>query len=119
MGSWVVTWEEVRSRPLSEPRPEDDANGKLTTVGCIVTTLSVAVIVAVALPLVRWRDPATGEPLPRMMAILSPILIGAAFHGIVSMILRLVGLPVWAKPEKDESAEDTLSLPDEPGVPEE
>jgi hypothetical protein len=78
-------------------------NTKLTGAGCIVTLLSTAVIFGAALPIVRWRDPVTGQPLPRAVAILCPLLIGAAFHGIASLILRLVGFPVFSKPEKDES----------------
>jgi len=57
----------------------------------------------VALPIVRWRDPATGQPLPRDEAILAPFLIGAAFHGIGTVLLRLVGLRIWSKSETDES----------------
>jgi hypothetical protein len=78
---------------------EADDNGKLTAAGCVLTLLSVAVIVGVALPIVRWRDPETGLPLPRSMAILSPLLIGAAFHGIGSFLLKFLGLPVWSKRE--------------------
>jgi hypothetical protein len=78
-------------------------NARLTSAGCIVTLLSTAVIFGVALPVVRWRDPVTGQPLPRFVAILCPLLIGAAFNGIVTVILRLIGLPVFSMPEKDES----------------
>jgi hypothetical protein len=82
-------------------RKEDD-NAQLTGVGCVLTFLTVAVIFAVALPIVRWRDPETGEPLPRTVAIFSPILIGAVFHGIGMLFLRLIGLRVWSTQEKDE-----------------
>jgi hypothetical protein len=95
--------DEVRSGPLSEPNPEDDANAKLTAVGCVLTSLSIAVICAVALPIVSWRDPETGQRLPRVVAICGPILIGAAFHGLASLILKLIGVPIWAKREQDES----------------
>jgi len=81
--------------------PETDDNAKLTAAGCVLTLLSVAVIVAVAVPIVRWRDPADGLPLPRFLAILSPLLIGAAVHGIGSLLLRILGLPVWSKPDTD------------------
>jgi hypothetical protein len=79
----------------------DDDNAKLTGVGCVLTLLTVVVIFGVALPIVQWRDPATGRPLPRAVAIFSPFLIGAAFHGIASVFLRLIGLRVWSKREKD------------------
>jgi hypothetical protein len=86
-------------------RPEDDPKAKLTTTGCILTTLTLAIILGVALPIVRWRDPVTREPLPRLVAIATPFLIGAVFHGIATVLLRLVGLPVWAK-GSDESPGD-------------
>jgi hypothetical protein len=76
-------------------------NVKLTSVGCVLTLLSVAVIFCVALPIVRWRDPATGQPLPRILAIISPIVIGAIFHGIVSLLLRFFGLQIEKKQETD------------------
>src|SRR5262245_20491705 len=79
--------------------PEGD-NTKLTGVGCVVTLLSVAVAFVVAIPVVRWRDPATGQPLPREVAIIAPLLIGAAFNGIASFLLRVLGVRVWAKQEK-------------------
>jgi hypothetical protein len=63
--------------------------------------LSAAVSIGVALPIVHWRDPATGQPLPRQIALLAPILIGAAVHGIGSLFLRLIGLRVWARQESD------------------
>jgi hypothetical protein len=66
--------------------------------------LTVAVILGVALPIVQWRDPDTGEPLPRMVALFAPLLIGAAFHGIGTGLLWLVGLRTWSKSEKDDSA---------------
>lgn len=75
---------------------ETDDNAKLTAVGCVLTLLSVAIIFAVAIPLVRWRDPATGRPLPRILAILSPLLIGAAVHGIGSLFLKILGVQVWS-----------------------
>jgi hypothetical protein len=89
--------------PQARSVPTAPDNRKLTRTGCVVTLLSVAAIVAVALPIVRWRDPATGEPLPRMVAVLTPVLIGAVFHGICSVLLRLVGLRTWAKSHADES----------------
>jgi hypothetical protein len=80
----------------------NDKNARLTAIGCIVTMLTVAVILGVAVPIVRWRDPDTGQALPRSIAIFAPFLIGAAFHGIATLMLRLVGLRLWKAPEKDE-----------------
>jgi hypothetical protein len=89
---------------LAEPDPTNDKNAQLTATGCIVTMLTVAVILGVAIPIVRWRDPDTGQPLRRSIAIFAPFLIGAAFHGIATVVLRLVGLRMWKTTEKDESA---------------
>lgn len=83
--------------------PESDKNARLTSVGCLVTLLTVAVIFGVAIPIVRWRDPDTGRPLPRSIAIFGPLLIGAVFHGIATVVLRLVGVRMWKAPEQDET----------------
>jgi hypothetical protein len=88
---------------LSERKAAGEDNAKLTGVGCVLTLLSVAVIFGLAIPIVRWRDPETGQALPRGVAILAPVLIGAAFHGLGTLLLRLVGLRVWSKSETDES----------------
>jgi hypothetical protein len=79
----------------------DADKGKLTRAGCFLTFLSVAVIFGVAIAIVGWRDPATGQPLPLAIAIVAPISIGAAVHGIASLFLRLIGLRVWARRESD------------------
>jgi hypothetical protein len=84
--------------------PGEGDGAKLTGVGCVVTLLTVAIILGVALPIVRWRDPATGQPLPRMVAVIAPFLVGASFHGICAALLRLVGLRLWSKPGKDGPA---------------
>jgi hypothetical protein len=89
------------SHQTEKEAPESDDNAQLTPVGCILALLTFAVIGVVAIPIVRWRDPDTGQPLPRSIAIVSPILIGAAVHGIGMLLLRLLGLRVWKKPEKD------------------
>jgi hypothetical protein len=88
---------------LSESKANDDDNERLTGVGYVVTVVSVIVVFGAALPIVQWRDPETGQPLPRLVAIVSPLLIGALFHGIASVILRLIGLPVWATEKQDET----------------
>jgi hypothetical protein len=63
--------------------------------------LSVAVVFGVAVPIVRWRDPETGQPLERIVAIITPILIGATIHGIASLFLRFLGFPIWKERETD------------------
>jgi hypothetical protein len=103
-------WLEHAVTPPAAPAPDahgrklgslkEGDNTKLTGVGCVLTLLSVAVTFAVALPIVRWRDPATGQPLPREVAIISPLLIGAAFNGIASLLLKVLGVRVWSKQEK-------------------
>jgi hypothetical protein len=92
-----------RGNPLDEHNPPDDKKAKLTGVGCVLTLLTVAVIFGTALPIVQWRDPETGRPLPRMIAIFTPFLIGAAFNGICAGLLRLVGIRVWSGSDNDES----------------
>ncbi len=88
---------------MAQPSSPDEDNADLTRVGCVLTLLSVALVFGVALPIVRWRDPATAEPLPRSVAIGSPFIIGAAFFGAASLFLRLIGLPVWVKREPGET----------------
>jgi hypothetical protein len=62
--------------------------------------LAVAVILASAVLIVRWRDPLTGEALPVSVSIFLPVLIGGLFHGLGSALLRLLGIRTWAKPEE-------------------
>jgi drug/metabolite transporter (DMT)-like permease len=83
----------------SDPKPADEE--KLTFVGCVLTVLSLAVILVSALPIVRWRDHA-GRPLPRMVAVFAPVVLGATFHAVGTAILWLFGLKVLKKPEKDK-----------------
>jgi hypothetical protein len=84
----------------AQPEGPDVADkGKLTVCGCLLTLFSFLIILAVALPIVRWRDPTSGLPLPRMVAIVAPLLIGATIHGIGTLLLRFLGLPVWSKQE--------------------
>jgi hypothetical protein len=90
----------VDAHDLERGGPADD-KAKLTVVGCVLTLLSVAVMFGVALPIARWRDPA-GQPLPRIVAILAPVVIGATFHGIWTVLLQLLGLRIWSKPDTDE-----------------
>jgi hypothetical protein len=80
---------------------QEDDNSRLTVVGYVLTLITVAIIFGVAIPIVRWRDPATGRHLPRMIAIVSPLMIGAAFNGLATLLLRIIGLKVWSKKDKD------------------
>jgi hypothetical protein len=82
---------------------DDDASSRLTAPGCLLTALSAAVILISAVPIVSWRDPDSKLPLPRSVAIAVPFVIGASCFGIGSMILKALGLTVWAKPRKDSS----------------
>jgi hypothetical protein len=85
-------------------RSEADDNSQPTVAGCLLLALSLVVIGAVALPLVSWRDPDSGRPLPRSVAIVGPVLAGAVFYGIGTGLLRILGLSVLAKP-KQQSAD--------------
>jgi hypothetical protein len=88
--------------PLSERNPAGEDNGKLTAAGCVLTLLTVAVIFGSALPIVQWRDPETGQGLPRTVAIFTPFLIGAAFYGLVTGLLWIVGIRTWVSAEKND-----------------
>jgi hypothetical protein len=109
-----MTDEQIKTGPGDEgprlpPLPERDItlnNEKPTAVGCVLTLLTVAVIFGTALPIVQWRDPETGRSLPRIIAIFTPFLIAAVFHGICLGVLRLLGLPVWRKAEGSPAPPD-------------
>ena len=88
---------------MAEHGLASDDNAKPTVAGYVLTLLSVVVIFGTAIPIVQWRDPATHEPLPRIVAIALPFILGAVFHGIGTVLLRLVGMRVWSKPEPDDS----------------
>jgi hypothetical protein len=79
---------------MTEPHSKDEDKARPTMAGCVLMVLSLAVIVCVALPVVEWRDPNTGFALPRMVAVVLPILAGAAVYGIGTGILKLFGIPV-------------------------
>jgi len=88
---------------LAEPTPTGDDKPKLTRVGCLLTLLTIAVILGAALPIVQWRDGETGKPLPRMVAVAAPFVIGAVFFGISTALLRLVGLRIHSESRTDET----------------
>ena len=96
----------VESITTSPAEPTADKIGgaeeKLTAAGCVLALVSTAAIFIAAIPIVRWRDPATGLPLPRTVAIFSPVLIGAAVNGVGLLLLRLIGVRVWVKKDVDK-----------------
>jgi hypothetical protein len=77
-----------------------DDNNQITFAGCLLVLLSLAVIVAVALTLVQWRDPNSGEPLDRDVLVMTPVVAGALFCAIVGGLLRMLGVRVLAKSMK-------------------
>jgi hypothetical protein len=87
-----------------------DENGEITVAGCLLLILSLAVIVSVALPVVMWRDPVSGQPLPRNIAIITPLLAGGLCCSIGTAILKIFGLQVLV-PKRE------LPAPSEDGNP--
>jgi hypothetical protein len=85
---------------MAETHDNNDNKEQATLAGCLLMIVCLGVIFGSALPVVRWRDPATGQPLPREIAIALPVLAGALCFGIGTVILRLVGLPVLVRREK-------------------
>jgi len=80
---------------------EGDDNNRPTFAGCLLLLLSLAVIVAVALTLVRWRGSNSGATLPQDALIQIPVLAGALFYAIVGGLLSMLGVRVLAKPMKE------------------
>jgi hypothetical protein len=85
---------------MTEHNETCDEKVKPTAVGCVVTLLSVAVMLGVAYPVVHWLHSLPIQP-PREAVIPAPLLIGAIFYGIVSGFLKLLGVRLWAKGEKE------------------
>jgi hypothetical protein len=83
---------------------EGDEESKLTAAGCVLALFTIAVIFGVAIPIVHWRDPDTKQPIPREAVIAAPFVIGAVFHGIGILLLRLVGLRIWSKSDTEDSS---------------
>jgi hypothetical protein len=98
--------------PSNEPPQDEKEKGQVTLSGCLLMVLSVAVIGGVALVLVRWRDPETGQPLPRMVAIFTPVIAGALVHAAGAAILKFIGLPIMVKPETDDAGRAEADEPD-------
>jgi hypothetical protein len=76
----------------------------LTVAGCILTALSVAVIGVAAVSIVTSRNSFVRE-MPNEVLIVVPILIGAVFCGIGTVLLKLIGLPVFVESEDDVDEE--------------
>ena len=85
---------------MAGTQSEDDENSQPTVAGCLLMVLSLAVIGCVAIPVVTWRDPDSGRPLPRMIAIVTPVLAGALCYGIGTAILKILGLSVLTMPKR-------------------
>jgi len=88
---------------MTDPHAANDVGKQLSGAGCVLAALSTAVILCAAVPLVRWRDPDAGRPLPRVVAIAAPFLAGAACYGLGAALLALFGRSVWASPKKPAS----------------
>ena len=93
---------------MSDHNSKKESKGKLTLIGYVITLLSVIIIFGVALPIIRWRDPETGQGLPQTLAIACPLLIGAAFHGVASAIFDLIGFPVLIHHVTNNDNEDAI-----------
>jgi hypothetical protein len=85
--------------------PNSGDDGELTRAGCVVTFLSFAVTVGVAVPIVCSLA-SIQPPLPRMVIIAAPLIVGALFNAVVTYLLRLVGIRTWAKPDQDHLQPD-------------
>ena len=86
---------------MAETEPENSTGEQTTAAGCLLMVVCLAVIGGVAFYLVTWRDPDTGRALPQKVAIFVPLLAGAVCYGIGAAILKILGLPVLIKPEKE------------------
>jgi hypothetical protein len=86
---------------MTESQHNGEDNRRPTLAGCLLMLLSVAVIFGSAVPIVTWRTPDTGQPLPRTVAIAAPLLLGALCYGIGTGILGVLGIRVLKEPEED------------------
>lgn len=85
---------------MTEHNDTGDENAKPTAVGCVVTLLSVAVVLGVAYPVVQWLHSLPIQ-LPHEAVVPAPLLLGAIFYGVVSEFLKLLGVRLWAKGKKE------------------
>jgi hypothetical protein len=79
---------------MTTPPSNKQEKVRPTVAGAILMVISLAIIVTVAIPVVTWRDPESRMPLPRIVAILAPILAGALFDGAGTGVLKLFGIAV-------------------------
>jgi hypothetical protein len=84
---------------MTTPPFNEKEKGRPTLAGALLMVISLGIIVCVAVPVVTWRDPESGMPLPRMVAILAPILAGALFYGAGTGVLKLFGIAVLKEGE--------------------
>jgi hypothetical protein len=85
------------------PDPEDSKDERSIVAGCLLMVVCLAVIAGVAVYVVTWRDADSGRALPKKVAIVVPLLAGALCYGIGTTILKVLGLPVLVKSEKESS----------------
>jgi hypothetical protein len=93
---------------MSKPSERSIEHDPPTAAGCVVLLLTLFVICGTAWPIVKWRDPDTGEPLPRYIAIFTPFLLGALFYGIVAGALNLIGVATVRKQEPQPLGKEAL-----------
>ncbi len=77
--------------------PADDPKSKPTAAGCFLSLICVAIIFGSAVPIVTWRDPESGLPIPRMIAIAAPFLAGGLCYAIGAGILTVLGISIVQK----------------------
>ena len=63
----------------------------------------LAVICGVALYVVTWRNADSGRPVPTKIAIMMPLLAGGLCYGVGTMILRMLGLSLILKRDRESS----------------
>lgn len=88
---------------MTEPEKQCDDGAQPTRAGCLLALVSAGVLLVAAVPIVQWRDPETGQPLPRLVAIVAAASVGAVCYGIGTALLWVLGLPAWTKPGEDNS----------------
>jgi hypothetical protein len=93
--------------PADSPPPDVDIKARPTAAGCILSVICTAVIFGSAVPIVTWREPETGQPLPRWISIAIPFLLGALCYAAGVGLLKLLGIAVLQEPRE----------PTDPGKP--
>jgi hypothetical protein len=88
---------------MTGTQSDDRVNRQTTVAGCVLMVVSLAVLAGVALPVVTWRDPESGRPLPRELSIAVPLLAGALCYGIGTGILKIFGVSVEATRSRESA----------------